>query len=181
MVVCNSDRIPEIELQYLRALNDHRVDGVIFAGGGLVEDRTCARPANRSTGSARAGPPASRSAGTCSPRTGCLIDNEQLVRDAVAHLAARATSGSPSCPVPRCSRRPGCAWMGIARRWRAGFGRGRGRPGGRIHFEAGSGAAHVIAGMERPADGRLASNDIMAMGCIVGFKGLGLGFRTTSA
>ena len=38
VVVCNSDRDPAIELQYLRALNDYRVDGLIFAGGGLTDD-----------------------------------------------------------------------------------------------------------------------------------------------
>lgn len=34
-VVCNSDRNPEIELDYVRTLRDYRVDGLIFAGGGL--------------------------------------------------------------------------------------------------------------------------------------------------
>src|SRR5574341_1382072 len=30
VIVCNSDRVPAIELQYLRTLNDYRVDGIIF-------------------------------------------------------------------------------------------------------------------------------------------------------
>ncbi|HLI88106.1 MAG TPA: LacI family DNA-binding transcriptional regulator [Ktedonobacteraceae bacterium] len=36
-IVCNSDRNPSKELHHLRVLQDYRVDGVIFAGGGLNE------------------------------------------------------------------------------------------------------------------------------------------------
>ena len=39
VIVCNSDRNPEVELSYLNALNDYRVDGVIFAGGGLNDEQ----------------------------------------------------------------------------------------------------------------------------------------------
>lgn len=35
LIVCNSDRIPETEIQYVSTLNDYRVDGILFAGGGL--------------------------------------------------------------------------------------------------------------------------------------------------
>jgi LacI family transcriptional regulator len=35
VIVCNSDRQPQVEISYLNTLNDYRVDGVIFAGGGL--------------------------------------------------------------------------------------------------------------------------------------------------
>lgn len=37
-IVCNSDREPEIELNYVKVLRDYRVDGLIFAGGGLVRE-----------------------------------------------------------------------------------------------------------------------------------------------
>jgi LacI family transcriptional regulator len=36
-IVCNSDRQPDKELNYLQTLGDYRTDGVIFAGGGLNE------------------------------------------------------------------------------------------------------------------------------------------------
>jgi LacI family transcriptional regulator len=36
-IVCNTDRSPIKELNYLRALRDYRADGIIFAGGGLNE------------------------------------------------------------------------------------------------------------------------------------------------
>lgn len=34
-IVCNAERDPKKELHYLRSLRDYRIDGVIFAGGGL--------------------------------------------------------------------------------------------------------------------------------------------------
>jgi LacI family transcriptional regulator len=34
-IICNAERNPEKELHYLRSLQDYRIDGVIFAGGGL--------------------------------------------------------------------------------------------------------------------------------------------------
>lgn len=37
-VVCNSDRVPETELNYVKMLRDHRMDGLIFAGGALTKD-----------------------------------------------------------------------------------------------------------------------------------------------
>jgi DNA-binding LacI/PurR family transcriptional regulator len=43
IIVCNSDRVPEVELTYLQTLNDYRVDGVIFAGGGLSDEQYLAK------------------------------------------------------------------------------------------------------------------------------------------
>ncbi len=37
MIVCNADRDPATELSYLRTLLDYRVDGVILAGGGVLD------------------------------------------------------------------------------------------------------------------------------------------------
>lgn len=34
-IICNAERDPKKELHYLRSLQDYRIDGVIFAGGGL--------------------------------------------------------------------------------------------------------------------------------------------------
>jgi LacI family transcriptional regulator len=38
VIVCNSDRIPEVELTYVRTLLNYRVRGLIFAGGGLTDE-----------------------------------------------------------------------------------------------------------------------------------------------
>ncbi len=37
VIVCNSDRIPEVELTYVKTLLSHRAAGLIFAGGGLTD------------------------------------------------------------------------------------------------------------------------------------------------
>jgi LacI family transcriptional regulator len=37
VIVCNADRDPKTELGYLRTLLDYRADGVILAGGGVVD------------------------------------------------------------------------------------------------------------------------------------------------
>ncbi|MCC7164244.1 MAG: LacI family DNA-binding transcriptional regulator [Anaerolineae bacterium] len=37
VIVCNSDRIPGVELTYARSLLNQQVDGLIFAGGGLTD------------------------------------------------------------------------------------------------------------------------------------------------
>lgn len=38
VIVCNADRDPATELSYLRTLLDYRVDGVILAGGGVLDE-----------------------------------------------------------------------------------------------------------------------------------------------
>jgi LacI family transcriptional regulator len=38
VIVCNADRDPATELSYLRTLLDYRVDGVILAGGGVIDE-----------------------------------------------------------------------------------------------------------------------------------------------
>lgn len=36
-IICNTERIPKVELSYLRLLRDYSADGIIFAGGALVD------------------------------------------------------------------------------------------------------------------------------------------------
>jgi LacI family transcriptional regulator len=43
VIVCNSDRRPDIELKYIQTLNDYRVDGLVFTGGGLTDSDYIAR------------------------------------------------------------------------------------------------------------------------------------------
>src|SRR6478672_660924 len=86
VIVCNSDRDPAIELQYLRALNDYRVDGLIFAGGGLTDDGYV-REIRKAINAFRArGAPCVALASHLFPSYRVLIDNERVVRDAVAYL-----------------------------------------------------------------------------------------------
>jgi LacI family transcriptional regulator len=35
-IICNTERVPETEIGFLRLLRDYNADGIIFAGGGLI-------------------------------------------------------------------------------------------------------------------------------------------------
>jgi LacI family transcriptional regulator len=36
-IICNTERVPEVELDFLKLLRDYSADGIIFAGGGLID------------------------------------------------------------------------------------------------------------------------------------------------
>ncbi|MCX6083260.1 MAG: LacI family DNA-binding transcriptional regulator [Chloroflexi bacterium] len=36
-IICNTERVPEVELGFLKLLRDYNADGIIFAGGGLTD------------------------------------------------------------------------------------------------------------------------------------------------
>jgi LacI family transcriptional regulator len=36
-IICNTERVPKVELSFLRLLRDYSADGIIFAGGALVD------------------------------------------------------------------------------------------------------------------------------------------------
>lgn len=38
-IICNTERVPESELDFLRLLRDYNADGIIFAGGALTDSR----------------------------------------------------------------------------------------------------------------------------------------------
>lgn len=36
-IICNTERVPEVELDFLKLLRDYSADGIIFAGGALID------------------------------------------------------------------------------------------------------------------------------------------------
>jgi DNA-binding LacI/PurR family transcriptional regulator len=36
-MICNSDRLPEVELSYVQMMSNYHVDGILFTGGGLTD------------------------------------------------------------------------------------------------------------------------------------------------
>jgi LacI family transcriptional regulator len=38
-IICNTERIPQVELSFLGLLRDYNADGIIFAGGGLIDSK----------------------------------------------------------------------------------------------------------------------------------------------
>jgi LacI family transcriptional regulator len=175
VVVCNSDRDPAIELQYLRALNDYRVDGLIFAGGGLTDDGYVheihkAVDLFRSRGAACVA-----LAAHLFPSYRVLIDNEQVVRDAVAYLHTLGhrriafLSGPPlltTTGLRLAGYRLASAELGLVEE--AGY-----VLEGDYTFEGGVLAARAIHDLRPRPTALLASNDMMAMGAIVGLRQLG--------
>jgi LacI family transcriptional regulator len=175
VIVCNSDRDPAIELQYLRALNDYRVDGLIFAGGGLTDDGYV-REIRKAINAFRArGAACVALASQLFPSYRVLIDNERVVRDAVRYLYALGhrhiafLSGPPlltTTGLRLAGYRAASIELGLAD-----------EPSyvleGDYTFEGGIQAAGAIHGLRPRPTALLASNDMMAMGAIVGLRQLG--------
>jgi DNA-binding LacI/PurR family transcriptional regulator len=175
VVVCNSDRDPAIELSYLRALNDYRVDGLIFAGGGLTDDAYVAEIRQaidvfRSRGAACVALAPHQFA---SYRV--LIDNEQVVRDAVRYLYAQGHRRIAFVSGPPLLTTTGLRLAGF-RSARAELGLEQ-APGyvleGDYTFEGGLRAAGEVHRLRPMPTALLASNDMMAVGAIVGLRQLG--------
>ncbi len=176
VIVCNSDRVPEIELQYLHTLSSYRVDGVIFAGGGLTDEVYLSKmkqplAAFQSRGAvfvslAKHVLPASISV---------LVDNEGAVSEAIdflvglGHRSIGYVSG-PGLLTTAKLRLEGYK-LALAR---------HGLPfqphllfDGDYTYESGLRAAQAIHNLSNRPSAVLASNDLMAIGCIVGLKELG--------
>jgi LacI family transcriptional regulator, galactose operon repressor len=175
VVVCNSDRVPAIELEYLRALNGYRLDGLIFAGGGLVGE-PYVHEMRESIGRFTSRGAACVTLGRhMFPAYRVMIDNEGVARDATEHLIGAGHRRIAFVSGPPHLTTTGLRLAGYRSAMQvAGL-----EPGpeavleGDYTFDAGIRAAAAIASMGSRPTAVLASNDISAMGCIVGLRGLG--------
>ena len=125
-IVCNADRRPEVEREYLNLLRDYNAEGAVFAGSGLVDDdeelsATVEQARRRACTSSRSRPAASRAAAswsTTAPRPRDLVDYLVslghrtigfVARAGRAALGARATRGLPRrAGEPFARARPLC-------------------------------------------------------------------------
>ena len=172
VVVCNSDRLPEIELRYLRMLNDYRVEGVIFAGGGLVGERYVREIRELIERFSARGAACVTLGRHMFPSYRVLVDNEQVARDAVEYLSSQGHRRIAFVSGPPRLTTTGMRLEGYLSAMRA-LGLDDGPDGiveGDYTFEGGIRAAGAIAAMPVQPTAVLASNDIMAMGCIAGLK-----------
>ena len=176
VIVCNSDRVPAVELRYLSILNDYRVDGVIFAGGGLVDEsyRRDIRQAlevyyEREAVCVSLGKHLFTSFSVA-------VENVQLVVDAVEHLISLghqdiAYISGPSMLTTTQLRLSGFEAAMQAHHLAV-------RPecvlNGRYTYESGVEAAQAVSKLSPRPTAVMASNDLMAIGCINGLKELGL-------
>ena len=175
VIVCNADRLPAIELNYLKILNGYRADGVVLAGGGLTDPAYL-----RSIGPAL---DAFRRRGAAVVSLGkhlfeslsVLVDNRQLTIDATEHLLSLGHRDIAYISGPDQITTSGLRLDGH----RQALARHGLEPRddclllGDYSFEAGLSAATQIAALRRIPTAVLASNDLMAIGCLVGLKRAG--------
>lgn len=174
--VCNSDRVFDVEIEYLRTLDSYRVDGVIFAGGGLndpdyldlIQDGL-KRLRERNAAVVTLG---THYFDSLTVR----VDNEQALQDAVCYLVGLGhrqiayIDGPPELTTSHLRMagfRKGLETCNLA----------EGDPpviAGDYTYESGLAAAEVIMGLPSLPDVILASNDLMGIGCLIGLKRQGL-------
>ncbi|NJN95951.1 MAG: LacI family transcriptional regulator [Anaerolineales bacterium] len=175
VIVCNSDRVPEIELQYLHTLGSYRVDGVIFAGGGLT-DATYQHKVNQSLEAfySRGAVCVSLAKHLVSSFS-VLVDNEQVVKDAMHYLIELGHRSIGYISGPKLltttqlrfdGYKSALAAHGLAFNPDLVF-------DGDYKYESGLQAGQTIAALPVKPTAVLASNDLMAIGCLVGLREAG--------
>jgi LacI family transcriptional regulator len=176
VVVANSDRVPEIEVAYLRTLNDYRVDGIVFAGGGLnhveyVEATLAALEAFHQRGAAVV-----TLGKHLFPALSVHVDNWQIAWDAtdylirLGHQRIAFISGPPvllTSELRLNGYRAALQHHGLTQQPALEF-------DGDFTDEGGLRAAQAIAALPERPTAALASNDLTAIGCLMGLKRAGL-------
>jgi len=171
-IVCNSDRTPSIELQYLNTLNDYRVDGIIFAGGGLVEEDYLEEMSQVLENFCARGAVCISLGKHLFPSFPVLVDNQQVVIDAVEYLISLGHKQIAYISGPRLlttteyrleGYKTAFAKHGLELNSDYIF-------DGDYTYEGGLEVARRIAMMADKPTAVMASNDLMAIGCLVGLK-----------
>jgi LacI family transcriptional regulator len=174
-IVCNSDRTPSIELQYLNTLNDYRVDGIIFAGGGLIEEEYLEEVGQVLETFCARGAVCISLGKHLFPSFPVLVDNRQVVIDAVDYLFSLGHTQIAYISGPRLLTTTEVRLEGFIS---AVEEHGQAlNPGyifdGDYTYEGGLEVARRIAMMSDKPTAVMASNDLMAIGCLVGLKAQG--------
>lgn len=175
VIVCNSDRVPKIELEYINALNSYRVDGIIFAGGGLADEEylqnirqaldaiydreaVCVSLAKHLFSSASV-----------------LVDNQQVIKDATEYLLNLGHRSIAYISGPELLTTTQLRLNGYTSALQA-----HGVPvkpalilAGNYRYESGLAAAKSLHALPEQPTAVLASNDMMGIGCLVGLRELG--------
>jgi LacI family transcriptional regulator len=172
LIICNSDRQPDIELKYIQTLNDYRVVGIVFTGGGVKDPAYIAEITNL-LGILERHKCAVVSLGhQVFPCVQVSNDNVQATADATRYLAqlGHQRIGYISGPEHLTTTelrlegyRLGLQQSGLA------FDPALVLPGD-YTLEAGQQAAGRIIDMHPRPTAVLASTDYMAIGCAIGLK-----------
>ncbi len=175
VIICNSDRVPAIELQYLNTLNDYRVDGVIFAGGGLVDEDYLNTVRQVLEVFCERGAVCVSLGKHLFPSFPVLVDNQQVSQDAVDYLIGLGHTRIAYISGPRLLTTTEQRLNGYKTALKS-YGLELNPDyilDGDYNYESGLSAARAIDAMSTQPTAVLASNDLMAVGCLVGLKELG--------
>ncbi len=176
VIVCNSDRIPDVELTYVRTLLNYRVSGLIFAGGGLTDENYL------SAMRALVAEMERRNVGVVAlsehlfPAHEVTIDNRAAVRDGTDYLI--------QCGHRRIGMLTGPAGLNTTRLRTEGYRQAIESAGiqfdptlvipGDFRFQGGIRAAEQLLATNPFPTAIMSSNDEMAIGAMVALKQRGL-------
>ena len=176
VIICNSDRLPEIELQYLRTLNGYRADGVIFAGGGLTDPEYIGQVRVELERLALRGAAIVTLGQHEFPAASVTVDNRQIVATSAQHLLELGhrriayITGPENLTTSRLRLEGFEMAMADAR---IPISQQQIIPG-KYDYESGIRAAQYLVESTEQVTAVLASNDLMGVGCIVGLKRAGV-------
>jgi LacI family transcriptional regulator len=175
VIVCNSDRVPEVELSYLHTLNGYRVDGVIFAGGGLIHGEYLAEVSEVLKIFQKREAICISLGKHLFPSFPVIVANEEMVGDAIDFLV--------SLGHKRIAYISGPKLLTTTEQRLRGYKDALMSNGiepdealilsGNYKYESGWQAADSIHALKVKPTAVLASNDVMAIGCMAGLKELG--------
>jgi len=172
VVVCNSDRDPLVELSYLKTLNDYRVDGVIFAGGGLADEDYVSSVSELLESFQNRGAVCISLGKHLFPSFPILVDNQQIVQDAMEYLVGLGHK--------RIGYISGPELLTTTQARLTGYQTGVKKYGldeepelvlrGDYSYQSGLQAAEAFNVMKNKPTAILASNDLMGIGCLAGLR-----------
>lgn len=176
VIVCNSDRDPEVELSYLMTLNSYHADGVIFAGGGLNDPKYLQGMEYLLNNLRERGAACVSLGKHLFPNFSVCVNFKAVVQDAVEYLIELghrriAFISGPKLLVTSDERFSGfIAGLENKNLSYDAFS----LLDGDFTYESGRRASKMIVTLENRPTAVLASNDLMAVGCISGLKEEGI-------
>jgi len=174
VVVCNSDRDPKVELSYLHTLNNYRVDGIIFAGGGLNDENYIFEMSEVIQVFQKRKAVCISMGKHLFPSFPIMVDNKRIVHTAIDYLVSQghkriAYISGPKLLTTTQQRLDGYQAALLANGIEPVDGL---IFSGNYKYDSGILAASRIHEMDFKPTAVLASNDIMAIGCLAELKEL---------